>query len=78
MAPTTKAKVRKRKPRARKRNRGVRTRDGHARPIDAGSPAQPLTELLNETTKRKPKTKTTLIPLSNDPLEKVSWKEHRS
>jgi hypothetical protein len=34
----SKPKVRRRKPRVRKKNRGVRTREGHARPIDAGSP----------------------------------------
>ncbi|KAJ5396295.1 uncharacterized protein N7487_010598 [Penicillium crustosum] len=55
MAPTTKPKVRKRKPRLRKKNRGVRTREGHARPIDAGSSVQPLAEVLNETKRRKPK-----------------------
>ncbi|KAJ5382148.1 hypothetical protein N7517_000059 [Penicillium concentricum] len=71
MAPTTKPKVRKRKPRVRKRNRGIRTREGHARPADAGSPVQPLAEVLNETTKRKPKkTWAALIPVSDDPLEK--------
>jgi hypothetical protein len=74
MAPTTKPKVRRRKPRVRKKNRGVRTREGHARPIDAGSPAQPLTEVLNETAKRRKPKKTwaALIPVSDDPLEKVS------
>lgn len=74
MAPTTKPKVRKRKPRVRKKNRGIRTREGHARPADAGSPVQPLAEVLNETKKRrKPKkTWTGLIPVSDDPLEKVS------
>lgn len=72
MAPTTKPKVRKRKPRTRKKNRGIRTREGHARPIDGGSPVQPLGELLNETKRRKPKkTWTGLIPVSDDPLEKV-------
>lgn len=72
MAPTTKPKVRKRKPRLRKKNRGVRTREGHARPIDGGSPVQPLAEVLNETKRRKPKkTWTGLIPVSDDPLEKV-------
>ncbi|KAK4868434.1 hypothetical protein LT330_007156 [Penicillium expansum] len=72
MAPTTKPKVRKRKPRVRKKNRGIRTREGHARPADAGSPVQPLAEVLNETKKRrKPKkTWTGLIPVSDDPLEK--------
>ena len=76
MAPTTtksKSKIRKRKPRARRKNRGVRTRDGHARPAEAGSPIQPLTEVLNET-KKRPKSKkarTMPIPVSHDPLEKV-------
>ncbi|KAJ5458720.1 hypothetical protein N7475_010108 [Penicillium sp. IBT 31633x] len=71
MAPTTKPKVRKRKPRARKKNRGVRTRDGHARLVDAGSPSKPLAEVLNETTKRRKPKKTlaALIPVSDDPLE---------
>lgn len=73
MALTTKPKVRKRKPRMRKKNRGVRTREGHARPIDGGSPVQPLAEVLNETKRRKPKkTWAALIPVSDDPLEKVS------
>lgn len=57
----------------RKRNRGVRTREGHARPIDGGSPDQPLAEVLNETRRRKPKkTWAALIPVSDDPLEEVS------
>lgn len=74
MAPTTKPKVRKRKPRLRKKNRGVRTREGHARPIDAGSSVQPLAEVLNETKRRKPKkTWAGLIPVSDDPLEKASF-----
>ncbi|KAJ5779949.1 hypothetical protein N7457_005109 [Penicillium paradoxum] len=69
---TTKPKPRKHKPRARKRKRCVRTRDGHSRPGDGGSPAQPLAEVPNETKKRrKPKRAwVELIPVSNDPLEK--------
>jgi hypothetical protein len=81
MAPTTtktKSRIRKRKPRARKNNRGIRTRDGHARPAEPGSPVKPLTEVLNETkTKMKKrsttpkKARTVPIPVSDDPLEKV-------
>jgi hypothetical protein len=78
MAPTTtksKSNIRKRKPRTRKNHRGVRTRDGHARIAEAGSPVQPLTEVLNvsETKKRsKPKkARSVPIPVSDDPLEKV-------
>ncbi|KAJ5872986.1 uncharacterized protein N7529_005339 [Penicillium soppii] len=77
MAPTTtksKSNIRKRKPRTRKNHRGVRTRDGHARIAEAGSPVQPLTEVLNvsETKKRsKPKkARSVPIPVSDDPLEK--------
>ncbi|KAG0153844.1 hypothetical protein Pdw03_6058 [Penicillium digitatum] len=71
MAPTTKPNGRKCKPRVRKTNRGVRTREGHARSIDAGSPIQSLAEVLNETKRRKPKkTWAALIPVSDAPLEK--------
>jgi hypothetical protein len=72
MALTTKPKVRKHKRGARKRTRGIRTRDGHARPVDAGSSVQPLAEVLNETKRRKRKQKRApFIPVSDDPLEKV-------
>ncbi|OQE40842.1 hypothetical protein PENCOP_c005G05488 [Penicillium coprophilum] len=70
MAPTTKSKVRKRKPRVRKKHCGIRTREGHARSADAGSPAQLLAEALNETKRRKPKkNRAALIPVSDDPFE---------
>ncbi|KAJ5131527.1 uncharacterized protein N7515_007566 [Penicillium bovifimosum] len=78
MAPTTESKARKRKPRPRKRKRGVRTREGQARPADAGSPVQPLVEILNGTTKRATKRRkakakrawAALVPDSADPLER--------
>jgi hypothetical protein len=74
MAPTTKPKVRKHKSRPKKRKRRVRTREGQTRPADAGSPVQPLVEVLNETAKRRKPKKSwaALIPVSNDSLEKVS------
>ncbi|KXG49215.1 protein of unknown function DUF2293 [Penicillium griseofulvum] len=71
MAPTTKPKVHKHKRGARRRTRAIRTRDGHARSVDAGSSVQPLAEVLNETKRRKRKKKRApLIPVSDDPFEK--------